>query len=925
MPSKKSIKDAKSDHRADLLEEHLTAAEFTERQRQIEGTTDENIKPLSHPVVAKAHTPIYTMHRYFARRPYNVFETIIKHYSRPGELILDPFMGGGVVVVESLRARRKVVGVDLNPMSYFVTKTEVKPVVLHNGVKSAFADVEKKTKQTIYELYKVKCEKCGGDAIVEWAYWSYVVRCPNSLCGIPVITEKAKKTPPGKYRYYECPNPACRARFEPINCERLGEEMLRIKCRCADCGQIEERDATDDDKARYGLVTAKYDELISTAGLEFPKDEIPDGDRARDDALFRKGYEHFYQLFTRRNLLANVLLREAITTTPMEHSVNEALLFVFSSSLTWTCRMRKDIGHGWEHHGYWLPETHYESNVWDMFKKQFDGGAHSFWKGKEYSNREIGHYCLLTDRYSDIRTGKATCFLISGSSHQLSLPNDSVDVVITDPPFGGNVQYAELSDFWAVWLKDTLGLSGIIDNTFEAVQTRNTGFPSEKSLEHYENMLFKVFKECHRVLKPNGWLVLTFHNREIAVWMALQRAANRAGFRLPAETDDPSRGMLYQPPIEHYTTTMHQRVSGAMLGDFVLSFKRQDRPSIGVSEGELSTVEEQQLIEKTEELIRFHGGADDSTLMTGLIPHLHEHDLFGKLATADFRPLFSKHFVWHKEHKKWFTSDMVEPATSKLKPLDYIPAEQLTEQIVYDLLKNEAYASLDEILSRVYGKLLNSYRPGIPTINKVLAKICETVGLPGAGKRRGFRLKKVYPEAAARPPIVAEQRSLFGAPVLASSLKHDEIIVLLGSYATNNGYEVHIGETEQKKNPYFRKISRQMISSQEFGLPPEAFDTITEIDLLLLRGLLIDHAFEVATTVETANKAINDRYRNLFVSTPNVLVKAYVVVRDRDFDKAHSILFSKANKQDGVSQRVKIARLSELTQSGFTRLLMSWG
>jgi putative DNA methylase len=925
MPNKKPrpVKNAKSDSKPNVLEEQLTVTELIKRQRQIEGTTNKETKPLNHPVVAKPHTPIYTMHRYFARRPYNVFETIIKHYSRPGDLILDPFMGGGVIVVESLRARRKVVGIDLNPMSYFITKTEVKPIVLHNGVKSAFADIEKKIKQTIYELYRVKCTKCGGNAIIDWAYWSSIVRCPNSLCGIPIVTEKAKRTLPGEYRYYQCPNPECRTKFEPIDCERLGEEMLRIECRCSDCGKIEERDATDDDKARYSLVTAKYDEIISAGGLEFPQDKIPDGDRARDDALFRKGYEYFYQLFTRRNLLANTLLREAIKTTPMEQNISEALLFVFSSSLTWTCKMRKDIGHGWEHHGYWLPETHYESNVWDMFRKQFDGGAHSFWRGKEYSNREIGHYCRLTDRYSDIETGEATCLLVSASSHQLPLPDSSIDVVITDPPFGGNVQYAELSDFWAVWLKNSLGLSGVIDNTFEAVQTRHTGFPSEKSLEHYENMLFAVFKECHRVLKPHGWLVLTFHNREIAVWMALQRAANRGGFKLPAETDDPSRGMLYQPPIEHYTTTMHQRVSGAMLGDFILSFRRQNAPSIGISEGELSTVEEQGLIKKTEELIRFHGGADDSTLMTGLIPYLNEHDLFGKLATADFRPLFSEHFIWHKEHKKWFTSDMVELATSKLKPLDYVPAEQLTEQIIYDFLKNEAYASLDEILNCVYAKLMNSYRPGIPTINKVLNRICERVALPGASKREGFRLRTVSAEVSAKPPIVAEQKSLFGEPILASSLKHDEIVVLLLSYATKSGYEVHIGESEQKKNPNFRKISRQMISSQEFGLVPQAFNTITEIDLLFLKGSSITHAFEVATTVETANKAINDRYRNLFVSTPNVLVKAYVVVRDKDFEKAHSILFSKANIQDGVSRRVRIVRLSELTELGFERLIMS--
>jgi len=675
---------------------------------------------------------------------------------------------------------------------------------------------------------------------------------------------------------------------------------------------------------RYQSLTAKFDEVVMVKGLEFPQDEIPDGDRVRDDALFRKGYTHFYQFFTQRNLLANALLKQAIRSAHLEPDINEAMLFVFSSSLTWSCKMRKDVGHSWEHHGYWLPETHYESNVWDVFKKQFDGGVHSFWKGKEYSDREIEAFARLGKNYTQVKTGEATCLLLCTSSHDLPLPNNSVDVIITDPPFGGNVQYAELANFWAVWLKDILGLSGIIDNRFEAIQTRHTGFATEKTLDHYEDMLFRILKECHRLLRPSGWLVLTFHNRELAVWMALQRAANRAGFKLPSESEDPNRGMLYQPPIEQYTTTMHQRVSGAMLGDFILTFKRQDIPLAEITVSELSTSEEDALVRKVEELIQFHGGADESTLMTGLIPYLNEQNLFGKLAMADFRPLFTRHFVWDKQKKQWFTSDMVEPTTAKLKPLDYIPAEQVTEEIIYSFLKERKYASLDEILSYVYGKLVNSYRPGLPAINKVLGGICETVPLPGSRQRQGFRLKTTRaPVSTTKPPETARQITLFGETLLATSLNHDQIISLLHSYAQKKGYDIHIGETEQKKNPELKKISRLMINSQEFGLPLEVFKTITEIDVLLLKGSTITHAFEVATTVETANKAINDRYRNLFAASPNLLVKTYVVVRDKDFSKAHTQVFSKANIEDGISEKIKVVRLSELTEDGFGKLLVT--
>ena len=68
------------------------------------------------------------MHKYFARRPWNVFRELISHYTSPGEIVLDPFCGGGVTVVEALKLGRKVIGVDVNPLATYVTSMEVRPV-----------------------------------------------------------------------------------------------------------------------------------------------------------------------------------------------------------------------------------------------------------------------------------------------------------------------------------------------------------------------------------------------------------------------------------------------------------------------------------------------------------------------------------------------------------------------------------------------------------------------------------------------------------------------------------------------------------------------------------------------------------------------------------------------------------------------------
>jgi len=117
------------------------------------------------------------------------------------------------------------------------------------------------------------------------------------------------------------------------------------------------------------------------------------------------------------------------------------------------------------------------------------------------------------------------------------MPDNSVDAVITDPPYGWNVKYSELSNFSIIWLKELFGVK-MMDNKEEAIISEY----QEKDSTDYENLLYGVFRECYRVLKRNKWMVMTFNNKESSVWMALLRAVQRAGFYLP------EGGIIYQEP-----------------------------------------------------------------------------------------------------------------------------------------------------------------------------------------------------------------------------------------------------------------------------------------------------------------------------------------------------------------------------------------
>lgn len=120
----------------------------------------------------------------------------------------------------------------------------------------------------------------------------------------------------------------------------------------------------------------------------------------------------------------------------------------------------------------------------------------------------------LVQSFGELKKHDNASLLKCQSSEDLSfLPNKSVDAVITDPPYFDNVQYSELADFFYVWLRLALkdeypwfkpDLSSCPD---EIVKNDRLG----KTTDFFSQGLFRVFKECHRVLKDEGLLIFTFH------------------------------------------------------------------------------------------------------------------------------------------------------------------------------------------------------------------------------------------------------------------------------------------------------------------------------------------------------------------------------------------------------------------------------
>ena len=100
------------------------------------------------------------------------------------------------------------------------------------------------------------------------------------------------------------------------------------------------------------------------------------------------------------------------------------------------------------------------------------------------------------------------------------LPDDSLDYVFTDPPFGENIFYADLNCLVESWhrARTRTDTEAIVDR------------PKGKEIADYQRLMQRCFEAYRRVLKPGRWITVVFHNSRNAIWNAIQEAMLAAGF-----------------------------------------------------------------------------------------------------------------------------------------------------------------------------------------------------------------------------------------------------------------------------------------------------------------------------------------------------------------------------------------------------------
>jgi putative DNA methylase len=534
----------------------------------------DSIKYYSGGLPSNSHTPVYKMHKYFARRPHNVFQSIINHYTKPGDIIFDPFGGGGVTIIEGLTSNRRVLSCDVNPIASLVQYCQAA------GISSAkFSEVadsiSASVKDKFGESLTTACNECKEAAHVRWFEHAYLVDCPACKKEVDLSNDNLSKKADGKgiAGQYTCTH--CKNSFKSANVIRKDSRILNIRYKCAACGNHSTKYPDPADVAKFEYFKKNKEALVRKLKLFIPEDNIPEyWDRQQEDCLHRKGILKFSDLFTPRNLLISAYFFECLEEVKKELDGDLYLftLFTLSALLRYTNNMTFSTNSwmdgrpvAWAKHAYWLPNQFVEVNPLEYFQHRVSASL----QGLKDRNARFGDKKGTVDETQFLSKEYDYCVVCKDSSH-IDLPENSIDAIITDPPYGSNVQYSELSAFWYVWLKGKMPFYG--DDLFfpsEAVVHRKTKHNRYgKSFVFYSEKLQEIFLKCYGVLKPGGYLVFTFNNKNIKAWVSVIKAAIDAGFYLEPE------GIVYQEPIEAYRDTAHQRFDGTPQGDFVYSFKK---------------------------------------------------------------------------------------------------------------------------------------------------------------------------------------------------------------------------------------------------------------------------------------------------------------------------------------------------------------
>ena len=503
-----------------------------------EATDDYHREPFAADISEGKNDPIYNAHSYHTKVPYRAIMRYILHYTKPGDLVFDGFCGTGMTGVaaqmcgshdralqnemlsemhlptESWGIRRAILN-DLSPAATFITHNYNTPIDANAFVEEG-TTLLRACKQEYGWMFETIHTDGNGNAQIDlsgqprkgeinYIVWSDAYICP-SCSKEYVFWHAAVDAAHGKVLdVYQCPHCKAAITKKESTHAQVTEYDPLLKRNVTLSKQVPVQVNYSIGTRRYEKTPDEYDLTTLKRIQEYP---IPDGipvcelvPGEKTDEPRKLGITHMHQMFVKSNLLVLGYIYQHAKSNQVRQLIGDILPRASKMHKIAVSRLNTNLSKtaGILNGTLYIPSNSIAYSALYMFESRIVDVSRAI----QLSNFQIPN-CVTTQSITNMA----------------NVPSASVDYIFTDPPFGNNINYSELNCLAEAWL-------GIrTNNKPEAVMNAF----QKKGLAEYQDLMEQAFNEYYRILKPNRWITVEFHNSKNSVWNAIQEALSRSGF-----------------------------------------------------------------------------------------------------------------------------------------------------------------------------------------------------------------------------------------------------------------------------------------------------------------------------------------------------------------------------------------------------------
>ena len=501
-------------------------------------------EPFAADVSEGKNDPIYKAHSYHTKVPHKAIMRYILHYTDPGDIVFDGFCGTGMIgvaaqmcgdreVVMSLGYQVKPDGTilqeeidekgkkawmpfsrlgirqavlnDLSPAATFIAYNYNTPVDVVSFEKEA-RRILKEVEEECGWMYETLHTDGTTRGKINYTVWSDVFLCPE-CAGEVVFSHSAVDKETGRInKEFSCPN--CNSLLSKRGLGRAWvshyDDSLKETIKQAkqipvliDYSIGKERYTKNPNESDIALLKQIESSIIP---YRFPTLRLMDGQETRRNDVV--GITHIHHFYFKRGLWVLGCAYQKAFELPED--IKRYIIFTVEQAVQGFAKISRYV------------PTHY-SQV-----NQYLSGT--FYIGSQVVDISLPY--ILDGKVKRLSSMLRKNILTSASalttqdSSSFPLPENSLDYIFIDPPFGANLNYSELNFLWESWFKVWT------NNKLEAIENSVQG----KGIDEYRQLMMSCFIEAYRILKPGRWMTVEFSNTKSSVWNSIQTALTEAGF-----------------------------------------------------------------------------------------------------------------------------------------------------------------------------------------------------------------------------------------------------------------------------------------------------------------------------------------------------------------------------------------------------------